>query len=494
MTITEQVRDERPLATGPALPGATQTQFISWVTLAMMTTASVANLRPSPSMALYGLAAVFLYLVPAVVFLLPTALVSAELASGWTGGVYRWVSEGLSSKPLGFLAVWCQFAMTIAYYPSLLAYVASTFAYVVDPRLADNGVYVAVVIVVIYWAGVLISSRGTKAVAGLAGAGLVIGTLIPGVVLVVLGMVFLGQGNASAAPMDTGHALPPWTGLASLVLIVNNFLSYAGMEMNGVHVSSLREPGKQFPRSVFAATGLVLLIFILPALAISWVMPGEDLSLTAGVMQAFQGFFDHFHVGWLTKVVGVLLVAAALGGMLAWLAGPSKGLLMVARQEGYLPPVLQKLNARGVPRNIMVAQGALTTLIALLYAFLPDVSSAYWIFSVITTQIYLVVYLLMFAAVVRLRTTQPDRPRGFRVPAVRLVAGAGFAASLAAMCIGFVPPEQFGGGPLWRYLLTVGGGLLVIGFLAPIALLKFRKPHWVAPEHRTAPAEDRPRP
>ncbi|MGK5730683.1 APC family permease [Streptomyces sp. URMC 124] len=483
MTITEQVRDDRPVAAVPAPPQGSQPPFISWVTLAMMTTASVANLRPAPSMALYGLAAVFLYLLPAVVFLLPTALVSAELASGWTGGIYRWVSEGLS-KPLGFLAVWCQFAMTIAYYPSLLAYVASTFAYVVDPRLADNGVYVAIVIVVVYWAGVLISTRGTKAVAGLSSMGLVIGTLVPGVVLVVLGLVFLGQGNASAAPMDGGHLLPPWTGLASLVLIVGNFLSYAGMEMNGVHVSSLREPGKQFPRSVFAATGLVLLIFILPALAISWVMPGEDLSLTAGVMQAFQGFFDHFHVGWLTKVVGVLLVAAALGGMLAWLAGPSKGLLMVARQEGYLPPALQKLNKNGVQRNILVAQGGLTTVIALLYAFIPDVSSAYWIFSVITTQIYLVVYLLMFAAAVRLRRTQPDRPRGFRVPALRLVAGTGFVASLAAMGIGFVPPEQFGGGPLWRYLLTVGGGLLVLGFLAPLAFLKFRKPHWVAPEHR----------
>ncbi|MFI1256879.1 APC family permease [Streptomyces netropsis] len=483
MTLTEPARETPAAGTHPTPSAPQAQQFISWVTLAMMTTASVANLRPSPSMALYGLAAVFLYLVPAVVFLLPTALVSAELASGWTGGVYRWVSEGLS-KPLGFLAVWCQFAMTIAYYPSLLAYVASTFAYVIDPRLADNGLYIAVVIVVVYWAGVFISSRGTKAVAGLAGMGLVIGTLIPGVVLVGLGLVFLAQGNPSAAPMDSGHFLPPWTGLASLVLIVGNFLSYAGMEMNGVHVASLREPGKQFPRSVFAATGLVLLIFILPALAISWVMPGEDLSLTAGVMQAFQGFFDHFGVGWLTKVVGVLLVAAALGGMLTWLAGPAKGLLMVSRQEGYLPPVLQKLNRRGVPRNIMVAQGVLTTLIALLYAFIPDVSSAYWIFSVITTQIYLVVYLLMFAAVVRLRRTQPDRPRGFRVPAVRLVAGAGFVASVAAMCIGFVPPEQFGGGPLWRYLLTVGGGLLVLGFLAPLAFLKFRKPHWVAPEHR----------
>ncbi|MFI9200674.1 APC family permease [Streptomyces sp. NPDC053048] len=477
MTITEQVRGERP-RTAVAAPGTATAQFISWTTLAMMTTASVANLRPSPSMALYGLAAVFLYLLPAVVFLLPTALVSAELASGWPGGVYRWVSEGLS-KPLGFLAVWCQFAMTIAYYPSLLAYVASTFAYVVDPALADNGLYIAVVIVVIYWAGVLVSSRGTKAVAGLSSTGLVVGTLIPGAVLVVLGMVFLAQGNPSAAPMDGGHVLPPWTGLASLVLIVNNFLSYAGMEMNGVHVSSLRDPGRQYPRSVFMATGLVLLIFILPALAISWVMPGEDLSLTAGVMQAFQGFFDHFHVGWLTKVVGILLVAAALGGMLTWMAGPSQGLLMVSRQEGYLPPVLQKLNKRGVPRNIMVAQGALTTVIAGLYAFLPDVSSAYWIFSVVATQIYLVVYLLMFAAVIRLRTTRPEQPRGFRVPAVRLVAGTGFAASAAAMCIGFIPPEQFGGQPLWRYLLIVGGGLLTLGLIAPLAFLKLRKPDWV---------------
>ncbi|MEU5050873.1 APC family permease [Streptomyces sp. NPDC021096] len=485
MTSTEQVRDGRPTTAAVAAPapGAGQAQFISWATLAMMTTASVANLRPSPSMAIYGLAAVFLYLLPAVVFLLPTALVSAELASGWPGGVYRWVSEGLS-KPLGFLAVWCQFAMTIAYYPSLLAYVASTFAYVIDPSLADNGLYIAIVIVVIYWAGVLISSRGTKAVAGLSSMGLVIGTLIPGVVLVALGLVFLAQGNPSAAPMDGGHVLPPWTGLASLVLIVGNFLSYAGMEMNGVHVSALREPGRQYPRSVFLATGLVLLIFILPALAISWVMPSENLSLTAGVMQAFQGFFDHFHVGWLTKVVGVLLVAAALGGMLTWLAGPSKGLLMVSRQEGYLPPVLQKLNKRGVPQNIMVAQGVLTTIIALLYAFIPDVSSAYWIFSVVTTQIYLVVYLLMFAAVIRLRATRPDQPRGFRVPAVHLVAGIGFAASIGAMCIGFVPPEQFGGGPVWRYVLMVGGGLLTLGFLAPLAFLKFRKPHWVAAEHR----------
>ncbi|HEX6681509.1 MAG TPA: APC family permease [Candidatus Limnocylindrales bacterium] len=451
--------------------------YISWLALALMTTASVASLRPAPTMAVYGLAAVFLYLLPAVVFLLPTALVAAELASGWNGGVYKWVSEGISA-PMGFLAVWCQFAMTIFYYPSLLGYVASTLAYVFNPALAASGLWTAAVIVVCFWSGVYISSQGTKSVAGLSSMGLIIGTLIPGALLVILGMVFLGQGNPSAAPMNASHLLPAWAGISSLVLIVNNFLSYSGMEMNAVHVSSLRNPGKEFPRSMFLAMLLVLLIFILPALAIAWVVPAEQIGLTSGVMQAFDAVFSQFNLTWMTPIIGIALVIASLGGMLTWLAGPSKGLLLVSRQFGYLPPFLQKLNKHGVQQNLLVSQGVVTTVIALLYAFIPDVSSAYWILSVITTQVYLVVYLLMFVAAMRLRRNQPDHPRGFKAPALALLCVVGLLASLAALLIGFVPSSQFGGNNTFTYVLIVGGGLVIVGLLIPFLFYKLRKPSW----------------
>ncbi|WP_405488514.1 APC family permease [Nocardia sp. NBC_00511] len=456
---------------------ATATKYMSWVTLGLMTTSSVASLRASPTMAVYGLACVFLYLLPALLFLLPTAFVAAELASGWAGGVYKWVGEGLS-QPMGFLAVWCQFAMTIFYYPSLLAYVASTFAYIINPSLAANGTYVAIVIITIYWAAVFVSSQGTKTVAGLSSMGLIIGTLIPGALLVVLGFVFLAQGNPSAAPMDSGHLLPAWTGLASLVLIVNNFLSYAGMEMNAVHVSSLKDPGKEYPKAMAMATGLVLVIFIVPAVVISWVVPSKNLSLTAGVMQAFDGFFAHFHIGFLTPVLGIMLVAAALGGMLTWLAGPSKGLLLIGRQEGYLPPVLTRLNKHGVQQNMLVAQGVVTTLLALLYAFIPDVSSAYWILSVITTQVYLIMYVLMFVAAIRLRRDKPDHPRGYRAPALIALCGLGTASSIAAFLIGFVPPSQYGSGNALSYVLLIGAGMGVVGLLIPYLFLRLRKPSW----------------
>ena len=434
---------DRPVAVPAARAVVAKPTYITWLTLAFMTTASVASLRSAPTMAVYGLTCVFLYLVPAIIFLLPQSLVAAELASGWSGGVFRWVSEGLSAK-WGLLAVWCQFAMTIFYYPTLLGFVASTLAYVFNPELAASGVYTGIVIVVVFWTGVFLSARGgTGGIAKLASSGLLVGTLIPGALLVILGIVYLLQGNPSAAPMDADHLIPQWTGIASLVLIVNNFLSYSGMEMNAVHVGSLRNPKSEFPRAMFFACGLVLLIFILPALAISWVIPAEELSLTAGVMQAFDAFFAYFDLQILVPIVAIALVCASAGGMLTWLAGPSKGLLLIARREGYLPPFFQHQNENEVAVNILVVQGAVTTVIALLYALVPSVSSAYWILSVMTTQIYLIVYLLMFVAAVKLRRTQPDVERGYTAPALKFLCVVGFLASAAAILIGFVPPSQF---------------------------------------------------
>ena len=456
---------------------AIKPQYISWLAISFMTVSAVASLRAAPTMATYGITSIFLYVLPAIVFLLPTALVAAELASGWKGGVYNWCREGISA-PMGFLAVWTQFAMTIFYYPALLGYVATTFSYAIDPRLANNGFYTAAVIIVVYWVAVMISLRGVGAIAGLSSGGMIIGTLVPGSALVLLGAVYLLKGNASVAPMDLSHLFPQWAGVASLVLVVNNFLSYAGMEINAVHVNDLRNPSKDFPKAMFLATGLVVVIFVLPALAISWVVPSSELSLTGGVMQAFESFFDYFHVAWLTPVVALMLMCASLGGFMAWLAGPSKGLLMIGREEGYLPPFLQKMNVNDVQKNILFSQGILTTLIALMYVFLPSVNSVYWIFSVMTTQIYLIMYVLMFVAAMRLRKKQPDHPRGYRAPWLNVVASVGIISTVAAFVIGFVPPSQFGSASPIAYVLLILAGVGGIGLLVPFLFYKLRKPAW----------------
>jgi glutamate:GABA antiporter len=450
---------------------------MTWPTLALMTVSVVASLRAAPSMAIFGLASIFLYIVPAIFFFIPTSLIPAELASGWKGGVYNWVSQGMNSR-WGLLAVWAQFAQTIFYYPTVLAYVATNFAYIIDPKLASSGIYIAAMLVVLYWGSVFISGRGLKTISSVASKGTIIGTVIPGLILVGLALAYLLQGNPSAAPMNVHHILPVWAGIGSIVLIVNNFLSYDGMEVNAVHVDGLRDPQREYPKSIFLAMILVLCIFIFPALAISFVVPSQQISLTAGVMQAFTAIFAHFSLSWAVPLIALALIIANMSGMISWLAGPSKGLVMLGRQYGYLPRRYQHLNAEGIQTNILVAQGYVITIIAVLYALVPAVSSAYWIFTVMTTSVYLIMYILMFIAAVNLRRRYPDHPRGYRAPLLKTQCWVGGIACVLAILIGFVPPSQFGHASPVLYALLILIGVVVIGVLPAFLLDKYRKPSW----------------
>ena len=75
------------------------------ITLAIMNVAAVVSLRGLPAEAVYGLSSAFYYLFAAIVFLVPTALVAAELAAMFAqkeGGVFRWVGEAYG-KRFGFL-------------------------------------------------------------------------------------------------------------------------------------------------------------------------------------------------------------------------------------------------------------------------------------------------------------------------------------------------------------------------------------------------------
>ena len=76
-------------------------------TLAIMNVTAVVSLRGLPAEAEYGLSSAFYYLFAAIVFLIPTSLVAAELAAMFQdkqGGVFRWVGEAYGKK-FGFLAI-----------------------------------------------------------------------------------------------------------------------------------------------------------------------------------------------------------------------------------------------------------------------------------------------------------------------------------------------------------------------------------------------------
>jgi len=452
---------------------------LTWLALALLTVGSVGDLGSAPAAAVFGLPSVVLYVIPALVFLVPAALVSAELASGWKGGVYNWVSEGISPA-MGFAAVWCQFAQTTFYYPAVLAYIASTLSYVFGPGLAHSGVYTTLVIIILFWASVFVAARGITAADKLASWGILIGTLIPGLLLVVLAGIYLLQGNHSAAPLNGHHVLPPWHGLTSIVLIVNGFFTYAGVEVNAVHVDDLRNPAREFPKAILLAVILVLLVFIPPTLAISIAVPSQHISLTAGVMQAFRSLLDHFSLSFLEPVVALALAFASISGLLDWLGGPSTGLVQIGRERGYLPRYFQQVNANGVQVRILVTQGVVITAIGLLYALVPTVSRAYWIFAALATEVYLIMYVLMFVAARNLRRRQSEHPRGYRAPVLITICVVGTLASVTAGIVGLLPPSQLGHANTPVYVAGMLAAVILLGVLPPALLYRLRRPEWKA--------------
>ncbi|MBU1629344.1 MAG: amino acid permease, partial [Gammaproteobacteria bacterium] len=141
-----------------------QKHYLSMFALAMLNVAAVMSLRGLPMMADTGLKMIFYLLFASFFFLIPCALISAELATGWpeAGGVYRWVKEAFGSR-WGFVAIWLQWIQNVVWYPIVLAFAAASLAYFFKvPKLANNHWYTAGVILAVYWAATFLTFRGLK--------------------------------------------------------------------------------------------------------------------------------------------------------------------------------------------------------------------------------------------------------------------------------------------------------------------------------------------
>lgn len=461
----------------PLAPRSSVTTYLGVGQLALLTLVVVASLRSLPAMAVFGLGSVTLYILPAIFFLIPTALVAAELATGWKGGIYVWIREAMGNR-WGFTAVWLQWIQNVVWYPTQLAFIAAALAFVfLDPSLSSSGFFTAVVILVLYWGSTLVTLRGGNLFAKLGSWGGILGTLLPAAILIVFGAIWVFSGEKSQVPLTPDAVIPPFTGIASIVLIVSNFLAYAGMEVNAVHVNQMKDPGRGFPRSILISSILILLVFILPTLAISVAVPQEELGLTNGIMLAFQEYFQHWGVGqWATAAMSALIAAGALASVITWIAGPSKGVLAAA-ETGLLPPLLQKKNKAGVQSGILMLQGTIVTILAAIFIVVPNVSAAFVALIDMAAALYLIMYMMMFAAAIVLRRTQPSVKRTYRVPAMGLVAGVGFLASLAAFVFSFIPPSGFTAFSPALYPWIVGLVIVVLG-APPLIFYAVRKPSW----------------
>ena len=420
-----------------------QTVKLGVFTLAIMNVTAVVSLRGLPAEAVYGMSSAFYYLFAAIVFLIPTSLVAAELAAMFQdkqGGVFRWVGEAYGKK-LGFLAIWVQWIESTIWYPTVLTFGAVSIAFigmndVHDMSLANNKYYTLAVVLVI-------------------------------------------------SNMDFHSSFfPDLTNFDNVVLAASIFLFYAGMEMGGIHVKDVNNPSKNYPKAVFIGALITVIIFVLGTFSLGVIIPAKDISLTQSLLVGFDNYFHYIHASWLSPIIAVALAFGVLAGVLTWVAGPSKGIFAVGK-AGYLPPFFQKTNKLGVQKNILYVQGIAVTVLSLLFVVMPSVQSFYQILSQLTVILYLIMYMLMFSGAIALRYKMKKLNRPFRIGKggnglMWFIGGLGFCGSLLAFVLSFIPPSQIstGSNAVWFSVLIIGALVVVI---APFIIYAAKKPSWIDP-------------
>ncbi len=456
-------------------------------TLIIMNIVAVVSLRGLPAEAEYGVSSAFYYILAALVFLIPVSLVAAELAAMFPyqqGGMFRWIGEAFGDKA-GFLGIWLQWIESTIWYPTVLTFGAVSLAFigmdhVFDMHLAANKYYTIVVVLAIYWLATLISLKGMGWVGKVSKIGGLVGTIMPAGLLVVCAVIYLASGGQSQMDWH-GNFIPDFSNFDNVVLAVSIFLFYAGMEMSGVHVREIKNPTVNYPKAVIIGALATVAIFILGTYALGVIIPAKDINLVQSLLVGFDNYFTGLHIKWLSPVIAIALAFGVLAGVLTWVAGPSKGVFAVG-QAGYLPKFFQRTNKNGVQKNILYVQGAIVTVLAFLMVLMPSVQSFYQILSQLTCILYLIAYLLMFAAALRLRYKMKGAPRPYRLGkrgngVMWLIAGVGFVGSLVAFIFSFFPPSQvnMGSDAVWFTVLIAGTLVFVV---LPFIILKFRKPSW----------------
>ena len=397
--------------------------------------------------------------------------------------MFRWVGEAFGARA-GFLAIFLQWVESTIWFPTVLTFAAVSIAFIRpnqkwDEALANNSVYTVIVVLAVYWAATFLNLQGMKLSGAISKWGTIFGTLVPGGLIILLASLYVVQRRPVQIPLLGRNTSEPRQ-LRQFGPGGQHFSCLRGMEMSAVHVKDVDNPQGITRWRYLIASVITVAVFVFGTLAIAFIIPQSQINLVTSLLVSYHDLFRVFHLEVLAPVVAILLAVGVFAGVSTWVAGPSKGILAVGK-AGYLPKVFQKTNKNGVQVNILWTQAAIVTVLAVMFVVLPSVQAAYQILSQLTVTLYLIMYLLMFAAAIYLRHSQPNRKRTFKVPGgligMWVIGGAGLLGSLLAFVLSFVPPSQIAVGSPAKYIgILVVGNLIVVGI--PFIIFALRKPSW----------------
>lgn len=413
---------------------------------------AVFNLRWLPVAAAAGPGAIVAWVIACVTLFVPLALCVVELSSRYPeeGGMYVWSRRAFGDYA-GFMTGWTYWMSNIPYFPGVLYFAAGNALFVVgaqDSALSGSATYFIMAAIAGLAIAVLPNIAGIRVGKWIQNAG-AIGVWIPALLLIVLGAVALGRfGSATSFSLP---AAVPSPGLKDILFWSTIAFAFGGVETASLMARSVKDPRRTIPRAIVMAGIVIVSLYILGTIAILVAIPASEVGGIPGIMQAITRVAERVGVAGIAPAAALLITVGAIGAVGAWLTAVSR-LPFVAGLEGRLPSAFGRIHPRyGTPYVAMLVQAAITVVLIVVGQAGTDIRGAYNVMISMSIIAYFIPFLVMFAAMIRLRS-EPSPEGTFRIPGgaggAAGVAVLGFATTLVALVLAFIPATDEANKPL----------------------------------------------
>jgi amino acid transporter len=426
-----------------------------------------------------GTSSISLWVLAALLFFLPTALIIIELSTRYPaeGGLYVWSKEAFGDFH-GFVAGWAYWIYTFFYFPGLLTASVAMSVFIGGPKfefLATNKWY-------LFWASlgllvvaVILNVIGLNIGKWLQNAGGV-ATYVPLLMLVGIS-AYLVLHRGSAMHFSWKSALLEWPpDLDKLNFWSNIAFAFTGMELACAMSEEVREPRKTFPRAIYASAVLIAAIYIVGTVAVLGLRPAAGVDPRNGVFQAISGGSAVLGIAWFGILAATLVTIGNAGGVGATVAGVAR-IPFVAGIDHYLPSFFGKIHPRWrTPWISILIQAGISALILIFSQLGTTVVEAYQFLVSMSVILYFIPFLYMYAAAIKLayRPDRQARDQFVLVPGGKVgmwIAGSlAFFITLGSMVVAGISPE----GPTSRPIFLAKVVACTVGFIGAGLLLYWR--------------------
>lgn len=358
-----------------------------------------------------GNAQFFWWIFLLIAFFLPYGLISAELGTTYEGegGIYDWVERAFGHR-WGSRVAWY-------YYINFALWMGSLAVLFTDIISSISGFAMPL------WLSLLLQLAFIWIVVGISNFKISESKWILNIAAILKALLMLSIGALGIYALVTRGAANEFTPLSFLPSMANGGLSYVsvivfnflGFEVVTTFASEMKNPKREIPLAIITGGMIIAFFYLFSAFGISVAVPAGELSASSGILDSFKLLLGTPR-GALITLVGLIFLYTLVANLLSWSLGVNN-VACYAAKRGALPGFLAvEDEKRGMPLGANLTNGAIASAIVLIAPMIPS-EDVFWSFFALNMVTLLLSYIMLFPAFLKLRKTDPDRERPFRVNA-----------------------------------------------------------------------------